>query len=99
MSAMLDCVTAKGVKRMKTKLTEWENFFSDVYAHIDKYCIPQYGDYPDEMIDKMDTDDIKFQIERYAGRIGRGARGEEEALRDCFKIAHYACLLHSKIKG
>ncbi len=84
---------------MKSKSKEWTNFSTDVVLHIVDYCIPQYGDYPDEMIGKMDTDDVKFQIEKYAGRIGRGVRGPEEAERDCFKIAHYAAILHSKIRG
>ncbi len=84
---------------MKTKLGEWKLFAAIVDQHVIDYCLAQYGDYPDEMIDKMDADDIRFQIEKYAARINRGVRGTDEALRDCFKIAHYACYLHSKLIG
>ena len=82
---------------MKTKKTEWMGFAVEVGMHIDTYCVPQYGDYPDDMIEKMSLADLRFQIEKYAGRIGRGVRGEQEAIRDCYKIAHYACILHTKL--
>lgn len=82
---------------MKTKFGEWKLFAAMIDQHVIDYCVPQYGDYPDEMIEKMSLDDLRFQIEKYAGRIGRGVRGEEEAIRDCYKIAHYACILHTKI--
>lgn len=36
-----------------------------------------------------------FKIKAYIARIGTGARGREEAIRDCLKIAHYACYLHA----
>jgi len=83
---------------MKTKNNEWMGFAVDIGIHIDKYCVPQYGDYPDKMIEGFTPRDIQAQLERYVKRIGTGARGKEEAVRDCFKIAHYACILHSKIR-
>jgi len=84
---------------MQTKADEWADFSVGVSVHIDYYCVPQYGEYPDEMIEGLTLKDIQKQIEHYAKRIGSNARGEEEAVRDCFKIAHYACILRSKIKG
>jgi len=84
---------------VKTKVDEWHNFHNEVHNHIENYCVPQHGDYPDKMIEGMSLRDIKFQIERYAARIGKGARGVDEAERDCLKMAHYACLLLSKSRS
>lgn len=61
--------------------------------HIEGYVIPQYGDYPDEMIEGFNLVELKSQLKRYVGRIGTGVRGDIEALRDCYKIAHYACFV------
>ena len=82
---------------MKTKLSEWVEFSLEVDDHIENYCIPQYGDYPDEMIEGWTVENIKTQLEKYVKRIGVDVRGVEEAKRDTLKIAHYACLLLKKI--
>ena len=83
---------------MERKLTEWMEFCREVADHINHYCIPQYGDYPDEMIEGWGVKSIKTQLEKYVGRIGTGVRGTSEAERDTLKIAHYACLLAKKIE-
>ena len=80
------------------KLEQWRNFNLRVSYHIEDYVVPQYGDFPDKMIDEWCQDDIKSQMERYVKRIGSGARGKEEAMRDCFKMAHYACYIFNKLK-
>jgi len=79
------------------KVQEWMGFSSKVVEHINKYCLAQYGDYPDEMIESFTPKDVKREIERYAKRIGTTVRGEEEAKRDALKIAHYACFLFTKL--
>ena len=84
-------------EKMKTKQGEWVDFSVDVFNHIQNYCLPQYGDYPDEMIEGWTSKDIKTMLEKYIKRIGSGMRGVEEAERDTLKIAHYACLLRSKL--
>jgi hypothetical protein len=81
---------------MSKKSEEWVEFSKKVFNHIEEYTIPQYGDYPDLTTD-FTIQDIKAQLVRYVGRVGSGVRGEKEALRDCKKIAHYACVLYSKI--
>ena len=83
---------------MKSKKKEWEEFSKLVSNHITNYVIPQYGDYPDKMIEYWDVYNIESQLIRYCARIGRSSRGEVEALRDCLKIAHYACYLYLKTK-
>ena len=84
---------------MKIKKSEWTDFSCRVLEHIQNYCIPQYGDYPDEMIEEFSISDIRKQLERYVKRIGVDIRGIEESKRDALKIAHYACLLLAKIEG
>jgi len=81
-----------------TKEREFAKFALEVIEHIKNYVIPQYGNYPDEMIDGFTIADIKAQLARYVGRIGTNARGQQEAERDCLKIAHYACLLLRKLR-
>ncbi len=83
---------------MKNKKQEFTSFALEVIDHIENYVIPQYDDYPDEMIENFSVADIKAQLVRYAGRIGSNVRGEKEAERDCLKIAHYACLLLRKLR-
>ena len=82
---------------MNTKLSEWDDFEDLVYDHIQNYVIPQYGDYPDEMVEGWDINIIKEYLGKYVRRIGTGQRGRE-AERDALKIAHYACYLLKKIR-
>lgn len=83
---------------MESKLNEWNLFAKIVFSHIAEYCIPQYGDYPDPLIEEMKVREIKAHIKRYAERIGKDMRGSVESERDCLKIAHYACYLYNKLK-
>lgn len=75
----------------------WRVFASQVEDHITTYVVPQYGDAPGDPASQYDIATIKAQIEKYTARIGRNARGREEALRDCLKLAHYAQMLHRRI--
>lgn len=76
-----------------TKLEEWRAFSYEMEKHIVDYCVVQYGDYPDELIDLWSVDSIKDKLGGYVKRIGLGARGSKEGERDALKIAHYACYL------
>lgn len=75
----------------------WREFQADVLTHIDHYTVPQYGDWPDCPAAQYGIPEIKTQLARYINRIGSNARGPEEALRDCLKIAHYASFLWRKL--
>lgn len=82
----------------KGKVGEWLEFSKLVESHISQYCIRQYGDYPDEMIEGWGLKEIQDNLDRYVKRIGKGARGTLEEKRDALKIAHYGCLLHAKLE-
>jgi len=76
-----------------TKIEQWKNFSEIVELHIRQYVIPQYGDFPDKTIAKFTPEKIQGKLEAYVDRIGRSSRGKGDELRDCLKIAHFACYL------
>ena len=82
---------------MSSRGKEWTYFADDVLNHIEEYTVPQYGDYPDDQLTTFSIEEIGAQLKRYNSRIDSNSRGFEEAARDCLKIAHYACVLRSKI--
>lgn len=82
-----------------TKTDEWVDFALNVHKHIKNYVVPQYGDYPDKMIEGWDLKSIQENLDRYVTRIGVNKRGLDEAKRDTLKIAHYACYLYKKLNG
>lgn len=87
---------------LTTRSDEWESFSSKVFYHIRKYTVPQYGDMnledprKGDQIQSASLDDIKMNLLRYVNRLNSNARGKEEAIRDLYKIAHYACILYGK---
>jgi hypothetical protein len=81
-----------------TKKEQWQEFSKLVEDHIDNYVVPQYGDFPDKMIERWDVFSIESQLIRYVARIGTNVRGINEQKRDALKIAHYACYLLEKLK-
>jgi len=84
---------------MSKRGDQWTQFaYDEVYKHIEDYTVPQYGDMPHDQVSEFTVEDFKTNLKRYVNRIGVGARGKKEALRDCLKIAHYACLLYFKLK-
>ena len=87
----------KRIKKMITKTEEWKEFSERVTGHIENYVIPQYGDYPDEMIENWDVKSIQDQLVRYVKRIDTNVRSITEGRRDALKIAHYACYLFDKL--
>ena len=78
-----------------TKEFQWNRFSNIVANHIRNYVVPQYGDFPDKTIVKFTPEKIQGKLESYVDRIGKSSRGEEDAKRDCLKIAHFACYLFS----
>lgn len=81
---------------MSERAEQWMCFMSLVLSHIEDYTVPQYGDYPDDQATTFTDEEIISQFKRYVNRLNSNARGEDEAERDLFKIAHYAALLHFK---
>ena len=86
-----------GKLSMSNRGKEWIDFSRQVFAHIEDYTVPQYGDSPQDQASGFGVDDIRVNMARYVIRIGRNARGPEESRRDCLKLAHYACLLALKL--
>ena len=77
------------------KLEQWKQFSKKVEEHIEKYVVPQYGDFPDKTIAKFTPEKIQGKLEAYVDRIGKSSRGKEDAIRDTLKIAHFANYLYA----
>lgn len=80
------------------RVKEWREFSGDVIHHIIDYAIPQYGDMPLDDLSKWSSKDVVVQLTKYISRSGSNARGNEEAIRDMLKIAHYAGVAYFKLK-
>jgi hypothetical protein len=76
---------------------QFVTFAAGVLVHIEDYTVPQYGDMPDDQASSFIKEEIAMNMKRYLNRINSNQRGKEEALRDCLKLAHYACMLHEKV--
>ncbi len=76
-----------------TKESQWNKFAFIVGNHIRGYAVSQYGDFPDKTIAKLTPEKVQAKLESYVDRIGKSSRGDEDAKRDCFKLAHFACYL------
>lgn len=73
--------------------------FSEVVVyHIETYAVPQYGDYPNDLIKETTLKDIIHDMKRYLYRMETNARGPKEVQRDMLKIAHYACIAYNKLR-
>jgi len=90
--------TGKSSPEMSKKEAQFAWFSLYVRAHIRDYVVPQYGDIPDKMVEGFTPEKIQGKLEHYVGRIGKGMRGHEDNLKDCLKIAHFACYLYSLLK-
>ena len=71
------------------RLNRWRAFNEAMEMHVEHYTVPQYGDYPDDQLNKFTEHNIKKNLERYHNRMDSNARGREEKIRDYLKIAHY----------
>ena len=90
--------TSKPMKATTNRGAEWKEFSNTVLAHIENYTTKQYGDSPDDTVQDMTAEDCIKQVKKYAQRFGNNKRAGQDLL-DMLKIAHYACLAHSKMKG
>lgn len=90
-------VPFKPTKASTNRGAEWEEFSNTVLAHIENYTTKQYGDAPNDTVQTMTAEDCIKQVKKYAQRFGNNQRPGQDLL-DMLKIAHYACLAHSKMK-
>jgi len=89
-------INATGEEVKSNRGKEWVRFSAEVLHHIENYAVPQYGDLPNDTASQLSIQDVKAMLTKYISRIGSNARGKVEEVRDCLKIAHYACILHTK---
>lgn len=75
--------------------TAWLTFAWDVFLHIEHYTVPQYGDEGEDIATDYTPQQCLDAMKKYMARAGRNARGEIEAQRDFFKMAHYVQLAMS----
>lgn len=75
---------------------EWKGFSDKVAAHIEEYTVPQYGDIGEDRMTDDSAEDCIREIKKYILRFGRNVRPGQE-MTDLIKMAHYACIAHSKL--
>lgn len=81
----------RGSNPAHPKVEQWLFFSEAMLDHIRNYAIEQYEDTPaDTQWMELDPGTLKQFLIKYSNRIGRNARGIEDAKKDCLKIAHYA---------
>lgn len=83
---------------MSKKGEEFAKFSVEVLKHIEDYAVPQYGDYPNDLIKETSIQDIVHDMKRYLYRMETNARGQKEVERDFLKLAHYSCIAFYKLK-
>ena len=76
---------------------DWGNFAYKVFAHIEDYTVPQYGDKGTDQCTDFTRQDFETQIKKYANRMGKNSRPGQDRL-DLLKICHYAQMLHDLIE-
>ena len=76
---------------------EFATFATLVAQHVANYTIPQYGDAPNDEVEKWTAEQCVLAIQKYTKRFGSLRRGRLEELRDMVKIAHFACLAFGKM--
>ena len=80
------------------RLEQWHEFSFRMVEHIENYTVPQYGDFPDDPLTTMSDEVIVANMGRYLARVGKNARGADDACRDMLKVAHYACELERRLR-
>jgi len=76
--------------------TEWLDFSSEVFTHIETYTVPQYGDKGSDQCSEFSESDFITQMKKYLNRYGKNSREGQQKL-DLLKVADYACMLHTKL--
>ena len=82
------------------RLGDWKKFSSQMETHIREYAIPQYQseNRNEDQVNASTLEECVTAIKKYISRFGKNIRGNEEALRDMLKIAHYAQFAYDKLK-
>ena len=67
---------------------DWLNFSNKVFAHIENYTVPQYGDKGEDQASEWSIEMLIEQTKKYANRYGRNSR-EGQEIMDFMKACHY----------
>ena len=81
---------------MSERLAQFEAFEEVVEGHIEQYTVPQYGDKDEDQCTEFTEADFVTAMKKYLNRYGKNSREGQQQL-DLMKIAHYACMLHTKL--
>lgn len=91
-------ITDELYDKLSERGKDWHEFNTKVLKHIENYTVPQYGDKGNDQATEFGLNEIKVNMLRYINRMGRNARGTDEALRDMLKVAHYAQMAYDLIQ-
>ena len=85
---------------MLNRLAGWKKFSDQMEKHITEYTIPQYQseDRKEDQVNIWTSEECITAIKKHVSRFGKNIRGNEEALRDMLKIAHYAQFAYYKLR-
>lgn len=78
-----------GKLRVSQRGRDWLEFSDAVFAHIENYTVPQYGDKGEDLITGYEVRDCVEHIKKYGKRFGQQSRDGQQEL-DFMKIAHFA---------
>lgn len=82
---------------MSLRGNDWIKFQVEVYNHIENYCVPQYGDKPDDQCSEYSPEEFLLQVKRYLARQGKNSRPGQDEL-DLLKMAHYVQMAYTLIQ-
>jgi hypothetical protein len=77
------------------RLKDWQEFSTLMERHISNYAEAQYENTD---VNIQTSQECITAIKKYTDRYGKNVRGNIEAMRDMFKIAHYAQFAYGKLK-
>jgi len=75
----------------------WSEFAFEVFAHIEEYTIPQYGDKGLDQVTGWIVEDCLKAVKKYASRYGTNQRPGQQKL-DFLKMAHFIQLACEKFE-
>lgn len=78
------------------RATQFIDIIPTVIGHIEGYTVPQYGDAPDDLLEKWELENCYKAMEKYIARFELGRRGRLETMRDLIKLIHFATVAYWK---
>ena len=82
-------------KNISKKGLSWAVFSMEVFEHIEKYVVPQYGDKGDDLCTTYSIEECLKQAKKYIERYGKNAREGQQKL-DFLKAAHFIQMAFEK---